>query len=86
MVVTFHQVSNRLVSSDFWWKLVLCDVGAPATVEQAARLLAERGVQVSVAAARRVPALHALYEHAGGELHQAQQRNYAKVWFSDVDI
>ncbi|CAB3249561.1 unnamed protein product [Arctia plantaginis] len=52
--------------------------GAPATVEQAARLLAERGVQVSVAAARRVPALHALYEHAGGELHQAQQRNYAK--------
>ncbi|KAJ8710670.1 hypothetical protein PYW08_009185 [Mythimna loreyi] len=56
----------------------LVPAGAPATVEQAARLLAERGVQVSVASARRVPALHALYEHAGGELHQAQQRNYAK--------
>ncbi|PZC76525.1 hypothetical protein B5X24_HaOG204490 [Helicoverpa armigera] len=57
----------------------LVPAGAPATVEQAARLLGERGAQVSVAAARRVPALHALYEHAGGELHQAQQRNYAKV-------
>ncbi|XP_047035547.1 mediator of RNA polymerase II transcription subunit 25-like isoform X3 [Helicoverpa zea] len=56
----------------------LVPAGAPATVEQAARLLGERGAQVSVAAARRVPALHALYEHAGGELHQAQQRNYAK--------
>jgi hypothetical protein len=32
-----------------------------------------------VAAARRVPAFLSLYEHAGGDLHQAQQRNYAKV-------
>ncbi|XP_035452222.2 mediator of RNA polymerase II transcription subunit 25 isoform X1 [Spodoptera frugiperda] len=52
--------------------------GAPATVEQAARMLAERGVQVSIASARRFQQLHALYESAGGELHQAQQRNYAK--------
>ncbi|XP_026727724.1 mediator of RNA polymerase II transcription subunit 25-like [Trichoplusia ni] len=52
--------------------------GAAGTLEQAARALAERGAHVSVAAARRVPALHALYEHAGGELHAAQQRNYAK--------
>ncbi|XP_075985529.1 mediator of RNA polymerase II transcription subunit 25-like isoform X2 [Anticarsia gemmatalis] len=56
----------------------LVPTGAPATVEGAARLLAERGAHVSVAAARRLPALHALYELAGGELHQAQQRNYAK--------
>lgn len=33
---------------------------------------------MSVAAARRILPLIALYEHAGGELHQAQQRNYAK--------
>ncbi|CAH0696368.1 unnamed protein product [Spodoptera exigua] len=52
--------------------------GAPATMEQAARMLAERGVQVSIASARRFQQLHALYENAGGELHQAQQRNYAK--------
>ncbi|XP_050671450.1 mediator of RNA polymerase II transcription subunit 25-like isoform X2 [Leptidea sinapis] len=52
--------------------------GAPATVEQAARLVGERGVKLSVAAARRIPGLVALYEHAGGELHTAQQRNYAK--------
>ncbi|CAH0717748.1 unnamed protein product, partial [Brenthis ino] len=52
--------------------------GAPGCVEQAARLVGERGAQLSVAAARRVPALLALYEHAGGELHAAQLRNYAK--------
>ncbi|CAG5055381.1 unnamed protein product [Parnassius apollo] len=52
--------------------------GAPATIEQAARLVAERGAQLSIASAKRLPALLALYEHAGGELHQAQQRNYAK--------
>ncbi|XP_047540239.1 mediator of RNA polymerase II transcription subunit 25-like isoform X5 [Vanessa atalanta] len=52
--------------------------GAPATVEQAARLVGERGAQLSVAAAKKLPALLALYEHAGGELHAAQQRNYAK--------
>ncbi|KAJ0171410.1 hypothetical protein K1T71_012960 [Dendrolimus kikuchii] len=56
----------------------LVPAGAPATVEQVARLLGERGVQVSVVAARRIPALILLYEHAGGEIHQAQQRNYAK--------
>lgn len=53
--------------------------GAPATAEQAARAVAERGAALSVAAARRVAALHALYELAGGELLAAQQRNYAKV-------
>nr|XP_026497683.1 mediator of RNA polymerase II transcription subunit 25-like isoform X8 [Vanessa tameamea] len=52
--------------------------GAPATVEQAAKLIGERGAQLSVAAAKKLPALLALYEHAGGELHAAQQRNYAK--------
>ncbi|KPJ04179.1 Mediator of RNA polymerase II transcription subunit 25 [Papilio xuthus] len=52
--------------------------GAPATVEQAARLISERGAHLSIASAKRLPALMALYEHAGGELHQAQQRNYAK--------
>ncbi|XP_013168513.1 PREDICTED: mediator of RNA polymerase II transcription subunit 25-like [Papilio xuthus] len=52
--------------------------GAPATVEQAARLISERGAHLSIASAKRLPALIALYEHAGGELHQAQQRNYAK--------
>ncbi|XP_068624974.1 mediator of RNA polymerase II transcription subunit 25-like isoform X2 [Battus philenor] len=52
--------------------------GAPATIEQAARLVSERGAQLSIASAKRLPALLALYEHAGGELHQAQQRNYAK--------
>ncbi|XP_061380464.1 mediator of RNA polymerase II transcription subunit 25-like isoform X1 [Danaus plexippus] len=56
----------------------LVPAGAPATVEQAGRLIAERGVQLSIAAAKRLPALLALYEHAGGELHTAQQRNYAK--------
>ncbi|XP_050356337.1 mediator of RNA polymerase II transcription subunit 25-like isoform X4 [Nymphalis io] len=52
--------------------------GAPATVEQAAKLIGERGAHLSVAAAKKLPALLALYEHAGGELHTAQQRNYAK--------
>ncbi|CAH2057092.1 unnamed protein product, partial [Iphiclides podalirius] len=52
--------------------------GAPATIEHAARLVSERGAQLSIASAKRLPALLALYEHAGGELHQAQQRNYAK--------
>ncbi|XP_028166552.1 mediator of RNA polymerase II transcription subunit 25-like isoform X1 [Ostrinia furnacalis] len=52
--------------------------GAPATVEQAARLLAERGVHLSIAASKRITALTALYELAGGELLAAQQRNYAK--------
>ncbi|RVE45112.1 hypothetical protein evm_010221 [Chilo suppressalis] len=52
--------------------------GVPATVEQAARQLSELGVQVSIAAAKRIPTLHSLYENAGGDLHQAQQRNYAK--------
>ncbi|KAL0811837.1 hypothetical protein ABMA28_009265 [Loxostege sticticalis] len=56
----------------------LVPAGAPATVEQAARLLAERGVHLSIAAAKRVTALNALYELAGGELIAAQQRNYAK--------
>ncbi|KPJ07718.1 Mediator of RNA polymerase II transcription subunit 25 [Papilio machaon] len=53
--------------------------GAPATIEQAARLISERGAHLSIASAKRLPALLALYEHAGGELHQAQQRNYAKL-------
>ncbi|KAI8432646.1 hypothetical protein MSG28_013623 [Choristoneura fumiferana] len=48
------------------------------TVELAARLLGSSGVQVSIAAARRLPALLALYEQAGGELALAQQRSYAK--------
>ncbi|XP_073962792.1 mediator of RNA polymerase II transcription subunit 25-like isoform X2 [Choristoneura fumiferana] len=52
--------------------------GAPGTVELAARLLGSSGVQVSIAAARRLPALLALYEQAGGELALAQQRSYAK--------
>ncbi|XP_049879921.1 mediator of RNA polymerase II transcription subunit 25-like isoform X2 [Pectinophora gossypiella] len=56
----------------------LAPPGAPATVEAAARALCERGVQLSVLAARRVAQLAALYELAGGELHAAQQRNYAK--------
>lgn len=54
-------------------------VGSPSCSEQAARLVGERGAQLSVLAARRVPALCALYEHAGGELNAAQQYNYAKV-------
>lgn len=36
-------------------------------------------MHLSIAAAKRVTALNALYELAGGELIAAQQRNYAKV-------
>lgn len=52
--------------------------GVPATIEQAARMLSERGVQLSITSARRIAALNSLYENAGGERLQAQQRNYAK--------
>ncbi|KAI5639195.1 mediator complex subunit 25 von willebrand factor type A domain-containing protein [Phthorimaea operculella] len=51
--------------------------GVPATVEACARALSERGAMLSVFCARRVPALAALYEHAGTE-HAHQPRNYAK--------
>ncbi|XP_026320909.1 mediator of RNA polymerase II transcription subunit 25-like isoform X2 [Hyposmocoma kahamanoa] len=56
----------------------LAPPGSPSTLEQAARMLCERGVQLSIASARRIAALHALYEQAGGELLAATQRNYAK--------
>ncbi|XP_048001340.1 mediator of RNA polymerase II transcription subunit 25-like [Leguminivora glycinivorella] len=52
--------------------------GAPGTIELAARLLGSSGAQLSIAAARRLPALLKLYEHAGGDTHHAQLRNYAK--------
>ncbi|XP_063542521.1 mediator of RNA polymerase II transcription subunit 25-like isoform X1 [Cydia strobilella] len=52
--------------------------GVPGTIELAARLLGSSGAQLSIAAARRLPALLKLYEHAGGDTHHAQLRNYAK--------
>ncbi|XP_063369516.1 mediator of RNA polymerase II transcription subunit 25-like [Cydia amplana] len=52
--------------------------GAPGTIELAARLLGSSGAQLSIAAARRLPALLKLYENAGGDTHHAQLRNYAK--------